>query len=111
MSKPSNIQRTSGVSVTDRTNAPSSLQRVSAGSTESARRDFSKRNYAEFFGRIRALVSEDGVALIHTIGYSDAPAPINPFIRSFIFPGADRTSCPRCGDPAPALYGDAALLA
>ncbi len=29
------------------------------------------------------------VALIHSIGYSDVPAPINPFIRKYIFPGAD----------------------
>ena len=51
-----------------------------------------KKNYAEFFGRIRALLSDDGVALIHTIGYCDAPAPINPFIRKYIFPGADLPS-------------------
>ena len=51
-----------------------------------------KRNYAEFFTRLRNLLDEDGVALIHTIGYSDAPAPINPFIRKYIFPGADLPS-------------------
>ena len=51
-----------------------------------------KRNYAEFFTRLRDLLDEDGVALIHTIGYSDAPAPINPFIRKYIFPGADLPS-------------------
>ena len=48
-----------------------------------------KRNYAEFFARIRALLADDGVALIHSIGYADTPAPINPFIRKYIFPGAD----------------------
>jgi cyclopropane-fatty-acyl-phospholipid synthase len=48
-----------------------------------------KRNYAEFFARIRALLADDGVALIHSIGYADIPAPINPFIRKYIFPGAD----------------------
>ncbi|ANK79827.1 MAG: SAM-dependent methyltransferase [Rhizobiales bacterium NRL2] len=51
-----------------------------------------KRNYAEFFGRIRKLLTDDGVALIHSIGYSDSPAPINPFIRKYIFPGADLPS-------------------
>lgn len=48
-----------------------------------------KRNYREFFARIRDLLSEDGVALIHSIGNSDPPAHINPFIRKYIFPGAD----------------------
>jgi cyclopropane-fatty-acyl-phospholipid synthase len=48
-----------------------------------------KRNYAEFFARIRELLSDDGVALIHSIGYADTPGPINPFIRKYIFPGAD----------------------
>lgn len=48
-----------------------------------------KRNYREFFTRIRDLLSEDGVALIHSIGYADTPAPINPFMRKYIFPGAD----------------------
>jgi cyclopropane-fatty-acyl-phospholipid synthase len=35
---------------------------------------------------------EDGVTLVHTIGYSDVPGPINPFIRKHIFPGADQPS-------------------
>jgi cyclopropane-fatty-acyl-phospholipid synthase len=51
-----------------------------------------KRNYPEFFAQIRALLSDDGVALIHSIGYSDTPAPINPFIRKYIFPGVDLPS-------------------
>lgn len=51
-----------------------------------------KRNYAEFFTRIRALLANDGVALIHSIGYADTPAPINPFISRYIFPGADLPS-------------------
>jgi cyclopropane-fatty-acyl-phospholipid synthase len=51
-----------------------------------------KSNYAKFFARIRELLSYDGVALIHSIGYADTPAPINPFIRKYIFPGADLPS-------------------
>jgi cyclopropane-fatty-acyl-phospholipid synthase len=51
-----------------------------------------KQNYTEFFGKLRDLLAEDGVALVHTIGYSDAPGPINPFIRKHIFPGADLPS-------------------
>jgi cyclopropane-fatty-acyl-phospholipid synthase len=51
-----------------------------------------KRNYAEFFAKLRDLLTDDGVALVHAIGYSDTPAPINPFIRKYIFPGADLAS-------------------
>jgi cyclopropane-fatty-acyl-phospholipid synthase len=51
-----------------------------------------KKNYAEFFNRLRDLLSEDGVALVHSIGYADTPAPINPFMRKYIFPGADLPS-------------------
>ncbi len=48
-----------------------------------------KRNYAEFFGKLRDLLADDGVAILHSIGRLDTPAPINPFIRKYIFPGAD----------------------
>jgi cyclopropane-fatty-acyl-phospholipid synthase len=48
-----------------------------------------KRNYAEFFAKIGELLTADGVALLHTIGYSDGPGAINPFIRKYIFPGTD----------------------
>ena len=51
-----------------------------------------KRNYPEFFERVRDLLHPDGVALIHSIGYADTPGPINPFIRKYIFPGADLPS-------------------
>lgn len=48
-----------------------------------------KRNYREFFAKIRTLLSEDGVCLLHSIGRFDGPAPVNPFIRKYIFPGTD----------------------
>lgn len=51
-----------------------------------------KRHYGEFFAKLGTLLSDDGVALIHSIGYSDTPAPINPFMRKYIFPGADLPS-------------------
>ena len=51
-----------------------------------------KRNYGEFFAKVRDLLAEDGVALLHSIGYADTPAPINPFIRKYVFPGADLPS-------------------
>lgn len=51
-----------------------------------------KTNYPEFFARLNEFLTEDGTALIHSIGYADTPAPINPFIRKYIFPGADLPS-------------------
>lgn len=48
-----------------------------------------KANYDEYFGKVRELLAEDGVAVIHSIGRFDQPSPINPFIRKYIFPGAD----------------------
>lgn len=51
-----------------------------------------KRNYREFFAKLRNLLTEDGVALLHTCGFTDRPAPIDPFIRKYIFPGADQPS-------------------
>jgi cyclopropane-fatty-acyl-phospholipid synthase len=48
-----------------------------------------KRNYREFFTTVRDLLSDDGVMLLHSIGRFDTPSPINPFIRKYIFPGAD----------------------
>ncbi len=51
-----------------------------------------KRNYSEFFSRIRRLLADDGLALVHSIGYADTPAPINPFMRKYIFPGAELPS-------------------
>jgi cyclopropane-fatty-acyl-phospholipid synthase len=51
-----------------------------------------RRHYAVFFRRLFELLSDDGVALLHTVGFSDDPAPINPFIRKYIFPGAELPS-------------------
>ncbi len=48
-----------------------------------------KKNYAEFFAKVRDLLNDNGVAVIHSIGRLDTPSAINPFIRNYIFPGAD----------------------
>ncbi|GAB5470263.1 MAG: cyclopropane-fatty-acyl-phospholipid synthase family protein [Rhodospirillales bacterium] len=48
-----------------------------------------KKNYPEFFEKVRAILSDDGVCLLHTIARFNEPGPINPFIRKYIFPGAD----------------------
>jgi len=51
-----------------------------------------KGNYPEFFNKIRDLLADDGVCVLHTIGRSNEPGPVNPFIRRYIFPGCD-VSC------------------
>jgi len=43
--------------------------------------------YTTYFRRVRQLLKEDGVALIHTIGHSGPPDNTNPWIRAHIFPG------------------------
>jgi cyclopropane-fatty-acyl-phospholipid synthase len=44
-------------------------------------------HYARYFRKIRQLLAEDGVALVHSIGRSEPPAATNPFIAKYIFPG------------------------
>ncbi len=44
-------------------------------------------NFEAFFRRVRACLTEDGVALIHFIGRPDGPGTTNPWMRKYIFPG------------------------
>ena len=45
------------------------------------------RHYREFFTKLRSLLKDDGVALLHTIGRADGPGVTNPWIDKYIFPG------------------------
>jgi cyclopropane-fatty-acyl-phospholipid synthase len=56
---------------------------VSVGMFEHVGRPF----YDTYFGQVRDLLKQDGVALIHTIGRSGPPGLTNPWIRKHIFPG------------------------
>jgi len=44
-------------------------------------------HFHEFFAKVRDLLAEDGVALLHTIGRTDGPGVTDPWIRKYIFPG------------------------
>ena len=44
-------------------------------------------HFAEYFDQIAACLSEDGIALIHTIGRAPGPGATNPWIARHIFPG------------------------
>jgi cyclopropane-fatty-acyl-phospholipid synthase len=43
--------------------------------------------YPTFFSKVKSLLKDDGVALLHAIGRADGPASTNPWIRKYIFPG------------------------
>ncbi|MFM0415943.1 class I SAM-dependent methyltransferase [Paraburkholderia aromaticivorans] len=44
-------------------------------------------HYREYFDKIRELLADDGVALIHTIGCADGPGAAHAWVRKYIFPG------------------------
>jgi cyclopropane-fatty-acyl-phospholipid synthase len=44
-------------------------------------------HYSQFFGTVSRLLSDDGVALIHSIGRKDGPDVTSSWIRKYIFPG------------------------
>ncbi|MGE0252529.1 MAG: class I SAM-dependent methyltransferase [Dongiaceae bacterium] len=43
--------------------------------------------YPVFFEKVKSLLKEDGVALLHTIGRIDTPGVTNPWLTKYIFPG------------------------
>jgi cyclopropane-fatty-acyl-phospholipid synthase len=45
------------------------------------------RDYAAFFEQASRLLADDGVMLLHTIGKTTVPGPVNPWIAKYIFPG------------------------
>ena len=46
------------------------------------------RHYGEFFTKIYDLLTDSGVALIHSIGHMSPPGTASPWLRKYIFPGA-----------------------
>jgi cyclopropane-fatty-acyl-phospholipid synthase len=44
-------------------------------------------HYREYFEKVKDLLADDGVALIHTIGRADGPSAANAWINKYIFPG------------------------
>ena len=57
-------------------------------------------HYREFFAKVRDLLTDDGVAVVHTIGRYDTPGPVNPWITRYIFPG---TYVPTLSELMPAI--------
>jgi cyclopropane-fatty-acyl-phospholipid synthase len=46
------------------------------------------RHYPEFFAQANALLADDGVMLLHSIGHMSPPGTASPWLRKYIFPGA-----------------------
>ena len=44
-------------------------------------------HYDRYFAKLHELLTDDGVALVHTIGRSDGPGWTNPWVDKYIFPG------------------------
>jgi len=44
-------------------------------------------HYREFFTKVRDLLADDGVMLLHSIGRMGSPDGTNPWLRKYIFPG------------------------
>ncbi len=44
-------------------------------------------HYEEYFSQIRELMTEDGIALVHSIGRKGGPGTTGAWIRKYIFPG------------------------
>jgi len=45
------------------------------------------KHYKEFFRKVKELLTDDGVMLLHAIGRMDPPGTTNPWLRKYIFPG------------------------
>ena len=44
-------------------------------------------HYRQYFMKLRDLLADDGVALLHTIGSAEGPSAANPWLHKYIFPG------------------------
>jgi cyclopropane-fatty-acyl-phospholipid synthase len=44
-------------------------------------------HYVEFFTKVKELLTDDGIMLLHSIGRMDPPGGTNTWLRKYIFPG------------------------
>ena len=68
---------------------------VSVGMFEHVGRKF----YNKFFKKINQLLTDDGIALIHTIGSVNPPGDPHPWITKYIFPGGYTPSMSEVTNP------------
>lgn len=65
-------------------------------------------HYQTYFDKIAALLTDDGVAVVHTIGRCDGPGGTNPWIEKYIFPGG---YVPALSEVLPAIERSGLILA
>ena len=58
-----------------------------------------RKFYKKFFKQVSNLLTDDGVALIHTIGSVKSPRQPQPWITKYIFPGGYTPSLSEIADP------------
>ena len=68
---------------------------VSVGAFE----HFGKKFYKTFFKKVKNILTEDGICLLHTIGTIDPPGPPQSWIQKRIFPGGVIPSLSDMVDP------------
>jgi cyclopropane-fatty-acyl-phospholipid synthase len=44
-------------------------------------------HYVQFFRKVKDMLADDGVMLLHSIGRMEPPGGTNPWLRKYIFPG------------------------
>lgn len=64
--------------------------------------------YRAYFRQISRLLTDQGVALIHTIGRSDKPSTLSPWFNKYVFPGG---YTPALSEVMPAVEGQGLVLA
>lgn len=64
-------------------------------------------HYRRFFESVNALLADEGVALLHSIGQFDPPTATNPFIAKYIFPGG---YIPSLSEVVPAVEHEGLLV-
>ena len=58
-----------------------------------------RKFYGKYFDKVSHLLSDDGVALIHTIGSVNTPRDPHPWITKYIFPGGYTPSLSEVAKP------------
>lgn len=65
-------------------------------------------HYREFFRKVRDLLTDDGIMVLHSIGRFDGPGFTNPWIAKYIFPGG---YIPALSEVIPAIEKAGLLIA
>jgi cyclopropane-fatty-acyl-phospholipid synthase len=62
------------------------------------------KNYRDYFNMVRRCLKEDGLFLLHTIGYGRSQLTSDPWIEKYIFPGGALPSIMQIGKAIEGLF-------